>query len=107
MGKRRRQGDPSRDGCESTDSEDGGQEELRPALSCPHVGKAANLPAVKKTLKIAWVKVGNCTTCNKENKVVSQVKKGPKARLGAKPTVAEIKKDQFQVRIRGWARPAS
>jgi len=96
MGKRRRQGDPSRDGCESTDSEDGGQEETRTALSCPHVGKAANLPAVKKTLKIAWVKVGNCTTCNKENKVVSQVKKGPKAKVGAKLTAAEIKKEQLE-----------
>jgi len=96
MGKRRRQGDPSRDGCESTDSEDGGQEETRTALSCPHVGKAANLPAVKKTLKIAWVKVGNCTTCNKENKVVSQVKKGPKAKVGAKLSAAEIKKEQLE-----------
>merc|ERR1712062_703334 len=79
-----------------TDSEDGGQEETRTALSCPHVGKAANLPAVKKTLKIAWVKVGNCTTCNKENKVVSQVKKGPKAKVGAKLTAAEIKKEQLE-----------
>merc|ERR1711879_1055290 len=52
--------------------------------------------AVKKTLKIAWVKVGNCTTCTKENKVVSQVKKGPKAKAGAKLTAAEIKKEQLE-----------
>merc|ERR1711962_1351234 len=83
----------SRDGCESTDSEDGGQEE---PLSCPHVGKAASLAAVKKTLKIAWVKIGNCTTCTKGNKVVSQVKKGPKAKAGAKLTAAEIKKEQLE-----------
>merc|ERR1719341_3241733 len=49
-----------------------------------------------KTLKIAWVKVGNCTTCNKENKVVSQVKKGPKAKVGAKLSAAEIKKEQLE-----------
>jgi hypothetical protein len=58
MAKKKRQGDPSRDRCESTDSEDGGGLEDRPLASCPHVGKAANLAAVKKTLKIAWVKVG-------------------------------------------------
>ena len=103
MGKRRRQEDPSRDGCESTDSEDGGQEET---LSCPHVGKAASLAAVKKTLKIAWVKVGNCTTCTKENKVVSQVKKGPKAKAGVKLTAAEIKKEQLE-RARAEQRAAA
>jgi len=98
MGKKKRQGDPSRDGAESTDSEEEGGEE-RGLPSCPHVGKAVCLGAVKKTLKIAWVKVGQCTMCNKESKTVSSVKKldhrGLK-KTGGKPSLAEIKKEQLE-----------
>ena len=108
MGKKKRQGDPSRDGAESTDSEEEGGEE-RGLPSCPHVGKAVSLGAVKKTLKIAWVKVGQCTMCNKESKTVSSVKKldhrGLK-KTGGKPTLAEIKKEQL-VRAKAEQRAAA
>ena len=98
MGKKKRQGDPSRDDCASTDSEDGGQEE-KSFSSCPHVGKAANLGAIKKTLKIAWVKVGQCSACLKETTKVSAVRKTENPRvkaIGTKLSLAEIKKEQLE-----------
>jgi len=96
MGKKKRQGDPSRDDCESTD-EDGDPDDKN-LSSCPHVGKAASLAAVKKTLKIAWVKVGHCTICIKENKVISPVKKlnrDPK-KNSTKVTMVEIRREQLE-----------
>merc|ERR1712112_328985 len=96
MWKKKRQGDPSRDDCESTD-EDADPEDSH-LSSCPHVGKAASLAAVKKTLKIAWVKVGHCTICIKENKVISPVKKlnrDPK-KNSTKVTMVEIRREQLE-----------
>jgi len=102
--KGKRQGDPSRDECESTDSEVGEDESLesKPLNSCPHVGKAVQLSNVKKNLKVAWVKVGQCSTCIKEKKGISSTLKIVErdARLkkenGGKLTLVEIKKAQLE-----------
>lgn len=98
MGKKKRQGDPSRDDCESTDED--GESEEKPLSACPHVGKAANISAIKKTLKIAWVKVGQCTACIKESKVISPVKKldvkDAKLKKDGRLTMAEIRKEQLE-----------
>merc|ERR1712127_701575 len=75
-----------------------GQEE-KSFSSCPHVGKAANLGAIKKTLKIAWVKVGQCSACLKETTKVSAVGKTENPRvkaIGTKLSLAEIKKEQLE-----------
>lgn len=37
---------------------------------CPHAGKAVHLPPIKKNLKTAWAKVGQCGLCVKEKKVM-------------------------------------
>ena len=66
--KGKRQGDPSRDDAESTDTE-GGDDEERDShhVACPHVNKAVQLGNIKKTLKVAWVRVGQCSHCFKEH----------------------------------------
>jgi len=67
MGRRkgRRQPDLARLDAESTDTERGEEQGPGP-VSCPHVGKAVQLANIKKSLKVAWVRVGQCTVCYKE-----------------------------------------
>jgi len=40
-------------------------------VSCPHVGKAVHLASIKKSLKVAWVRVGQCAVCFKEQQTKS------------------------------------
>jgi len=67
--KGKRQSDPSRDDAESTDT-DHVIEKVQDA-SCPHVGRAVQLANIKKNLKIAWVRVGQCSSCYKEQQTRS------------------------------------
>lgn len=91
--------DPSRDEADSTDSETGEGEEVN-HTACPHVGKAVQLSNIKKTLKIAWVRVGQCATCLKEKKTTTPVKRVKNEVLrretGGKLSLQEIKKDQLE-----------
>jgi len=98
--KGKRQLDPSRDEAESTDSEKGEGDEVN-HTACPHVGKAVQLSSIKKTLKIAWVRVGQCTTCLKESKTTTTPVKRVRnevlrKELGGKLTLQEIKKEQLE-----------
>jgi len=97
--KGKRQSDPSRDEAESTDSEKEETDEVS-HTACPHVGKAVQLTNIKKNLKIAWVRVGQCSTCLKENKSTTPVKKVRnevlRRELGGKLTIQEIKKEQLE-----------
>ncbi len=36
------------------------------AHSCPHLGRAVSLPALKKSLKTSWTRVGQCSPCAKD-----------------------------------------
>lgn len=99
--KGKRQLDPSREDAESTDSEKGDVEEVNQA-ACPHVGKAVQLSAIKKTMKIAWVRLGQCSTCLKESKPVT-TPSAKKVRnevlrkeLGGKLSLQEIKREQLE-----------
>ncbi len=47
------------------DSKDGEQDQEELAR-CPHVGKAVHVPGIKKALKTAWAKIGQCGPCAKE-----------------------------------------
>jgi len=67
--KGKRQSDPSRDDAESTDT-DHVIEKVQD-VSCPHVGRAVQLANIKKNLKIAWVRVGQCSSCYKEQQIKS------------------------------------
>ena len=74
--KGKRQGDPSRDDVESTDTERGGEGEeegvhVSGQSSCPHVAKAVQLNNIKKSLKVAWVRVGQCQHCFKDQQAKS------------------------------------
>jgi len=97
--KGKRQLDPSREDAESTDSEKGEEEEVN-HTACPHVGKAVQLTNIKKTLKIAWVRLGQCSTCLKESKTTTPVKKVRnevlRKELGGKLSLQEIKKEQLE-----------
>jgi len=97
--KGKRQIDPSRDEAESSDSENGEGDEVT-HTACPHVGKAVQLSNIKKNLKIAWVRVGQCGTCLKEKKTVTPVKKVRnevlRKELGGKLSLQEIKKEQLE-----------
>ena len=98
--KGKRQSDPSRDEAESTDS--GEEQQQQQHTACPHVGRAVQLNSIKKSLKFAWVRVGQCTACFKE----SQTRSGPvqkrvktevlRRELGGKLTLQEIKKQQLE-----------
>ena len=72
MGRRkgRRQPDLGRLDVESTDTERGEVEEVA-SVSCPHVGRAVHLASIKKSLKVAWVRVGQCAVCFKEQQTKS------------------------------------
>jgi len=98
--KGKRQLDPSREDAESTDSEKGDGDEVN-QTACPHVGKAVQLSAIKKTLKIAWVRLGQCSTCLKESKSVSTPPKKVRnevlrKELGGKLSLQEIKREQLE-----------
>eukprot|EP00090_Calanus_glacialis_P045435 TRINITY_DN8428_c0_g1_i1.p1 TRINITY_DN8428_c0_g1~~TRINITY_DN8428_c0_g1_i1.p1 ORF type:complete len:1052 (-),score=368.79 TRINITY_DN8428_c0_g1_i1:130-3285(-) len=98
--KGKRQLDPSRDEAESTDSEQGEGDEVN-HTACPHVGKAVQLSSIKKSLKIAWVRVGQCATCLKESKTTTTPVKRVRnevlrKELGGKLTLQEIKKEQLE-----------
>merc|ERR1712106_681428 len=97
--KGKRQLDPSREDAESTDSEKGEEEEVN-HTACPHVGEAVQLTNIKKTLKIAWVRLGQCSTCLKESKTTTPVKKVRnevlRKELGGKLSLQEIKKEQLE-----------
>jgi len=72
MGKKgKRQTDPSREDCESTDSENVDAEVSDQINSCPHVRKAVQLSNLKKSLKSALFKFGQCSTCTKEARTAS------------------------------------
>lgn len=97
--KGKRQSDPSRDEAESTDSErENGDNSNH--NSCPHVGKAVQFTNVKKTLKIAWVRVGQCSTCLKESQTKTPSKRVRneviRREYGGKLTLQEIKKEQLE-----------
>jgi len=98
--KGKRQLDPSREDAESTDSEKGDGDDAN-QTACPHVGKAVQLSAIKKTLKIAWVRLGQCSTCLKESKSVSTPPKKVRnevlrKELGGKLSLQEIKREQLE-----------
>jgi len=97
--KGKRQSDPSRDEAESTDSEKEETDEVY-HTACPHVGKAVQLTNIKKNLKIAWVRVGQCSSCVKESKSTTPVKRVRnevlRRELGGKLTIQEIKKEQLE-----------
>ena len=103
--KGKRQSDPSRDDAESTDTEQGdGHDGVTNQASCPHVGKAVQISNIKKTLKVAWVRVGQCSNCLKEQQTKSssnvqqkRVKNEVLRReLGGKLSAAELKKLQLE-----------
>ena len=102
--KGKRQSDPSRDDAESTDTElDDGHESVI-HVACPHVGKAVQLANIKKSLKVAWVRVGQCSQCFKEQQAKSpsnihlkRVKNEVLRReLGGKLSAQEIKRLQLE-----------
>jgi len=103
MGKKgKRQTDPSRDDCESTDSDIAEFDEDH-ANSCPHVRKAVALSNVKKTLKSALCRVGQCSACLKELRAASSVQKNGQSGkpLTIKPKTGKfaldaIKKEQLE-----------
>lgn len=102
--------DPSREDAESTDSEKGDGDDVN-QTACPHVGKAVQLSAIKKTMKIAWVRLGQCTTCLKESKAVSTPPKKVRnevlrKELGGKLSLQEIKREQLE-RAKAEQRAAS
>ena len=108
--KGKRQLDPSREDAESTDSEKGDGDDVS-QTACPHVGKAVQLSAIKKTMKIAWVRLGQCTTCLKESKAVSTPPKKVRnevlrKELGGKLSLQEIKREQLE-RAKAEQRAAS
>ena len=51
------------------DTKNSGNQELSP--SCPHVNKAVNVAALKKSLKPAFLKIGTCGACSKEKRLNS------------------------------------
>ena len=102
--KGKRQSDPSRDDAESTDTEiDDGHEGVV-HVACPHVGKAVQLANIKKSLKVAWVRVGQCSLCFKEQQSKSpsnihlkRVKNEVLRReFGGKLSTQEIKRLQLE-----------
>ena len=65
--------------------------------NCPHVGKAVNVNTLKKALKAAWLRVGNCGACAKEKRAwqtqanvktpKNSIKPAPKAAPNPAPSI--------------------
>lgn len=68
--KGKRQKDPAADEFESSEEDEQKENELRKKV-CPHVGKAVNFNNIRKTLKISWVRVGQCTVCLRDKKTTT------------------------------------
>jgi hypothetical protein len=78
------------DSAISTDSNDTEAEKAHEvaAKMCPHVGRAVSLPGLKKTLKVAWCRIGVCGPCGKDKRGAiaptsvqdAKGKKGPQAK---------------------------
>jgi len=68
--KGKRQKDPAADEFESSEEDEQKENELR-EKTCPHVGKAVNFNNIRKTLKISWVRVGQCTVCLRDKKTTT------------------------------------
>ena len=82
-GRRRRDG---RDGREEEEEERrdrvaAASRDPRGSL-CPHVGKAVSLPGLKKSLKVAWCRIGQCGPCVKDRS--AGIRGGAAAADGAK-----------------------
>jgi len=93
--KGRRQSDPAREDAESTDDET--VSDPVNLTSCPHTGKAVALAAIKKNLKISWVRVGQCAPCLKEKKMSGRATTLPRDNKPAgKRTMQDIKKEQLE-----------
>jgi ubiquitin carboxyl-terminal hydrolase 16/45 len=85
MGKKKKRGyeDPTKEEMDdiSTD-EDQPKTTSQDLSACPHVGKAVNVTALKKSLKSAWLRVGQCGTCSKDKRATNSQK--PPMILGPK-----------------------
>jgi len=105
MGRRKGRRQPDLGDGESTDPEvERGSDQPVAAVSCPHVGKAVHLASIKKSLKVAWVRVGQCAVCFKEQQTKSsssvQLKRVKnevlRREFGGKLSAQEIKRLQLE-----------
>lgn len=103
MGRRKGRRQPDLGDGESTDTELGADQPVG-SVSCPHVGKAVHLASIKKSLKVAWVRVGQCAVCFKEQQTKSsssvQLKRVKnevlRREFGGKLSAQEIKRLQLE-----------
>ena len=70
MGKKGRSSKVEEEEDEVTTDEEGKSQGCPDLLNscstkCPHVGKAIHVSAIKKALKISWVRVGQCGPCTR------------------------------------------
>lgn len=59
-----------------------------PLSRCPHVGQAVHMPALKKSLKVSFVRLGVCQACQREAKQAAQGRVPPVGGKGADPAAS-------------------
>ena len=68
MGKKKKKASFKSDSEDDDISTDENSPESSHLSNCPHVGKAVNVATLKKALKAAWIRVGNCGACAKDKR---------------------------------------